>query len=329
MFSSSRSLDGPGTRLDSLHVMRIAKVVAVGPSRVIPANWQLSYQHPLYRLETFIDSERFRGACYRAPIGSWWARPPVAARTIRTTGSIGRGRKCEFIRWARLFPRRFAMPSGLPAGKGHAPNLTSLDAAHLAALLACQRWLLPGALFEQVSNLLGTLQWVMAVIQKKHSTIARAQRWSFGAATEKTGNIFQKRTWRARPPQRGPRVTVDWKPTSMWASCRWRTFAAHVLAGGPVGHFTGQKGNHFSIFAGLPPPAKHRCLRELLDRVGGFALNAQLGVRGAGANHIDRDSARRRFPLQRPGPGWRQRAKPPGHKGSVPAKEFMKNFKSP
>jgi hypothetical protein len=32
----------------------------------ISADWQQMYGHPIYFLETFVDSERFRGTCYRA-----------------------------------------------------------------------------------------------------------------------------------------------------------------------------------------------------------------------------------------------------------------------
>lgn len=32
----------------------------------ISADWQKSYGHPIYLLESFVDTERFRGACYRA-----------------------------------------------------------------------------------------------------------------------------------------------------------------------------------------------------------------------------------------------------------------------
>jgi hypothetical protein len=32
----------------------------------ISADWQRIYGHPIYFLETFVDSERFRGTCYRA-----------------------------------------------------------------------------------------------------------------------------------------------------------------------------------------------------------------------------------------------------------------------
>jgi len=35
-------------------------------ARVISADWQELYQHPIHLLETFIDPGRFRGTCYRA-----------------------------------------------------------------------------------------------------------------------------------------------------------------------------------------------------------------------------------------------------------------------
>lgn len=35
-------------------------------ARRISADWSLLYQHPIWFLETFVDSERFRGTCYRA-----------------------------------------------------------------------------------------------------------------------------------------------------------------------------------------------------------------------------------------------------------------------
>ncbi|MBN1227641.1 MAG: DUF4338 domain-containing protein [Deltaproteobacteria bacterium] len=34
--------------------------------KVIATDWQRVYNHPLYFLETFVDTERFRGICYRA-----------------------------------------------------------------------------------------------------------------------------------------------------------------------------------------------------------------------------------------------------------------------
>jgi len=97
------------------------------------------------------------------------------------------------------------MASRLPAGKGHAATITSLDAAQLATLLASLQPLLPAAVYVQVADLLGTLQWVMALIQKKNTTIARLQRWIFGAATEKTGNVFPHTTVAGPPAPTQPK----------------------------------------------------------------------------------------------------------------------------
>jgi hypothetical protein len=35
-------------------------------ARIVSADWQRLYGHPIYWLETFIDPQRFRGTCYRA-----------------------------------------------------------------------------------------------------------------------------------------------------------------------------------------------------------------------------------------------------------------------
>jgi hypothetical protein len=35
-------------------------------ARVLPKDWQRLYHHPVYFLETFVDTERFKGTCYKA-----------------------------------------------------------------------------------------------------------------------------------------------------------------------------------------------------------------------------------------------------------------------
>src|SRR5690606_40653060 len=35
-------------------------------ARVIAADWQRLYGHPVHYLETFVDADRYRGTCYRA-----------------------------------------------------------------------------------------------------------------------------------------------------------------------------------------------------------------------------------------------------------------------
>jgi hypothetical protein len=58
---NTRFLILPWVRVPHLASHLLARTV-----RVISADWQQLYQHPLYLLETFIDPERFRGTCYRA-----------------------------------------------------------------------------------------------------------------------------------------------------------------------------------------------------------------------------------------------------------------------
>jgi hypothetical protein len=35
-------------------------------ARGLRKDWQRFYRHPVYFLETFVDTERFRGTCYKA-----------------------------------------------------------------------------------------------------------------------------------------------------------------------------------------------------------------------------------------------------------------------
>jgi hypothetical protein len=47
-------------------VPRLASHLLSRVARVISADWQRLYHHPIHLLETFIDPERFGGTCYRA-----------------------------------------------------------------------------------------------------------------------------------------------------------------------------------------------------------------------------------------------------------------------
>jgi hypothetical protein len=35
-------------------------------AKIIPVDWQELYHHPVYWLETIVDTDRFKGTCYRA-----------------------------------------------------------------------------------------------------------------------------------------------------------------------------------------------------------------------------------------------------------------------
>lgn len=61
MAYNTRFLILPWVRVPHLASHLLARV-----ARVLSADWQQLYHHPIYLLETFIDPERFRGTCYRA-----------------------------------------------------------------------------------------------------------------------------------------------------------------------------------------------------------------------------------------------------------------------
>lgn len=84
------------------------------------------------------------------------------------------------------------MAKTLPAQQGPAPQMTILTPEQLEALLARLELLLPKELLEQVVGLLRTLQWVMTLLERKNTTLARLRRWLFGATSEKTDRVFPK-----------------------------------------------------------------------------------------------------------------------------------------
>ena len=49
-----------------VHIPHLASHLLGRIARRISADWQGLYHHPLYLLESFVDTERFQGTCYRA-----------------------------------------------------------------------------------------------------------------------------------------------------------------------------------------------------------------------------------------------------------------------
>jgi hypothetical protein len=58
---NSRFLILPWVRIPHLASHLLARM-----ARILPHDWQSFYGHPIVFLETFVDSARFRGSCYRA-----------------------------------------------------------------------------------------------------------------------------------------------------------------------------------------------------------------------------------------------------------------------
>ena len=49
-----------------ISVAHLASHILARMARMLSADWQRIYAHPIYFVETFIDPQRFRGTCYRA-----------------------------------------------------------------------------------------------------------------------------------------------------------------------------------------------------------------------------------------------------------------------
>jgi hypothetical protein len=67
-------------------------------AKLVPQDWQRLYAHPIYWLETFVDTSRFRGTCYRA--ANW--------QVIGTTA--GRGHRAPTIEQTRPVKRMLGLP---------------------------------------------------------------------------------------------------------------------------------------------------------------------------------------------------------------------------
>ena len=49
-----------------IRVPHLASHILGRIARLLPKDWKQIYNHPIYFLETFVDTERFRGTCYKA-----------------------------------------------------------------------------------------------------------------------------------------------------------------------------------------------------------------------------------------------------------------------
>jgi hypothetical protein len=67
-------------------------------AKIVPADWQRLYAHPIHWLETFIDTSRFAGTCYRA--ANW--------QEIGTTQ--GRGHRAPTLEQTRTVKKMLGLP---------------------------------------------------------------------------------------------------------------------------------------------------------------------------------------------------------------------------
>jgi hypothetical protein len=90
---NTRFLILPWVRVDHL-----ASHILGCMARRIPQDWRRLYAHPIYWLETFVDTSRFRGTCYRA--ANW--------QVIGTTA--GRGHRAPTFEQTRPVKQMLGLP---------------------------------------------------------------------------------------------------------------------------------------------------------------------------------------------------------------------------
>ena len=73
-----------------VEVEHLASHILGRMAKLVPQDWQRIYAHPIYWLETFVDTSRFRGTCYRA--ANWQVIGTTQGRGHRAPTLSRRGR---------------------------------------------------------------------------------------------------------------------------------------------------------------------------------------------------------------------------------------------
>ena len=81
-----------------IRVPHLASHLLGNMARIISAEWERIYAHPIYWLETFVDTARFRGTCYRA------------ANWIEIGMTRGRGHRAPTFAQTRPLKRMLGLP---------------------------------------------------------------------------------------------------------------------------------------------------------------------------------------------------------------------------
>ena len=81
-----------------VRVPHLASHILGRMAKLVPEDWQRLYAHPIYWLETFVDTARFAGTCYRA--ANW--------QEIGTTA--GRGHRAPTFEQTRPVKRMLGLP---------------------------------------------------------------------------------------------------------------------------------------------------------------------------------------------------------------------------
>jgi len=81
-----------------VEVPHLASHILGRMAKTVPQDWQRLYAHPIYWLETFVDTARFTGTCYRA---ANWQEIGITA---------GRGHRAPTLEQTRPVKKMFGLP---------------------------------------------------------------------------------------------------------------------------------------------------------------------------------------------------------------------------
>ena len=81
-----------------VQVPHLASHILGRMAQIVPQDWQRIYAHPIYWLETFVDTSRFAGTCYRA--ANW--------QEIGAT--VGRGHRAPTLEQTRPVKKMLGLP---------------------------------------------------------------------------------------------------------------------------------------------------------------------------------------------------------------------------
>ena len=81
-----------------VQVPHLASHILGRMAKIVPQDWQRIYAHPIYWLETFVDTSRFAGTCYRA------------ANWIEIGATVGRGHRAPTLEPTRAVKKMLGLP---------------------------------------------------------------------------------------------------------------------------------------------------------------------------------------------------------------------------
>lgn len=129
-----------------IHLPNLATRILAANLRRLSTDWQRTYEHPVLLAETFVDTARFRGTCYRA--GNWQYVGQTGGWSRKGLGYENNGHpKGVFLFPLHRHARRWLVESISPADPLPKESMMTLDVDRLALDGA-------GGLFEVLGSLL-------------------------------------------------------------------------------------------------------------------------------------------------------------------------------